>query len=108
MSPWLRWQGAPCATLHVGKHLLNYAYRSRCVHYNMHKCDEMEEYLEWVMPPRSCLQQIFEGELVPVTPLIGKLRIHIQEYVDQEDFLISPLRHYDVVLGTPWFHHKQV
>ena len=51
MAPWLRWQGAPCATLHVGKHLLNYAYRLRCVHYNMHKCDEMEEHLEWVMPP---------------------------------------------------------
>ena len=28
--------------------------------------------------------------------------------MDQEDFLISPLRHYDVVLGTPWFHHEQV
>ena len=45
-------------------------------------------------------EQIFQGEFVPVTPLIGKLRIHIQEYVDQEDFLISPLRYYDVVLGS--------
>ena len=53
-------------------------------------------------------EQIFQGESIPVTPLIGKLRVHIQEYVDQEDFLISLLRHYDAVLGTPWSHHKQV
>ena len=53
-------------------------------------------------------EQIFQRESVLVTPLIGKLRVNIQEDVDQEDFLISPLRHYDAVLGTPWFHHKQV
>ena len=52
--------------------------------------------------------QIFQGELVPVTPLIGKLRIHIQDYLDQKDFLISPLKHYDVMLGTPWFHSNKV
>ena len=50
MAPWLRWQGAPCANLHVGKHLFNYAYRFMCVYYNMHKCDEMEEHLECVIP----------------------------------------------------------
>ena len=32
-------------------------------------------------------EQIFQGESVPVTPLIGKLRVHIQEYVDQEKLL---------------------
>ena len=32
----------------------------------------------------------FKGQKVPVTPLIGKLRLHIQGYVDKEDFLISP------------------
>ena len=56
------------------------------------------------------VKQIFQGESVLVTPLIGKLWVHIQEYVDQEDFLISPLRHYDAVnnnvytymcVGTP-------
>ena len=52
--------------------------------------------------------QIFQEEPVHVTPLIRKLRIHIQEYVDRQDFLISPLKHYDAVLGTPWFHHKKV
>ncbi|MCO5606343.1 hypothetical protein L7F22_060531 [Adiantum nelumboides] len=40
-----------------------------------------------------------------VTPLIGKLRLHIQGYVDKEDFVISPLKHEDVILGAPWFDH---
>ncbi|MCO5556373.1 hypothetical protein L7F22_009921 [Adiantum nelumboides] len=38
-----------------------------------------------------------------LTPLIGKLRLHIQGYVDKEDFFISPLKHEDVILGAPWF-----
>ncbi|MCO5564160.1 hypothetical protein L7F22_017816 [Adiantum nelumboides] len=42
---------------------------------------------------------------VSVTPLIGKLRVHIQGYVDKEDFFISPLKHEDVILGAPWFNH---
>ena len=33
----------------------------------------------------------FEGQEVLVTLLIEKLRIHIQAYVDKEDFFISPL-----------------
>ena len=41
----------------------------------------------------------FKGQQVPVTPLIGKLRLHIQSYVDKEDFFISPLKHEDVILG---------
>ncbi|MCO5556676.1 hypothetical protein L7F22_010227 [Adiantum nelumboides] len=45
----------------------------------------------------------FIGQDVSVTPLIGKLRIHIQGYVDKEDFFISPLKHEDVILGAPWF-----
>ncbi|MCO5579770.1 hypothetical protein L7F22_033632 [Adiantum nelumboides] len=40
-----------------------------------------------------------------VTPLIGKLRLHIQGYVDKEDFFISPLKQEDVILGDPWFDH---
>ena len=32
----------------------------------------------------------FQGQEVSVTPLIGKLRLHIQSYVDKEDFFISP------------------
>ena len=35
--------------------------------------------------------------------MIGKLRLHIQSYVDKEDFFISPLKHKDVILGAPWF-----
>ncbi|MCO5607268.1 hypothetical protein L7F22_061461 [Adiantum nelumboides] len=45
----------------------------------------------------------FIGRDASVTPLIGKLRLHIQGYVDKEDFFISPLKHEDVILGVPWF-----
>ena len=45
----------------------------------------------------------FKGQEVPVTPSIGKLRFHVQNYVDKEDFFISPLKHEDVILGAPWF-----
>ncbi|MCO5597562.1 hypothetical protein L7F22_051640 [Adiantum nelumboides] len=45
----------------------------------------------------------FIGQDASVTPLIGKLRLHIQGYVDKEDFFIFPLKHEDVILGTPWF-----
>ncbi|MCO5572395.1 hypothetical protein L7F22_026149 [Adiantum nelumboides] len=45
----------------------------------------------------------FIGQDVSVTPLIGKLRLHIQGYEDKEDFFISPLKHEDVILGAPWF-----
>ncbi|MCO5594355.1 hypothetical protein L7F22_048385 [Adiantum nelumboides] len=38
-----------------------------------------------------------------VSPLIGKLRLQIQGYVDKEDFFISALKHEDVILGAPWF-----
>ena len=40
----------------------------------------------------------------PATPLIQKLYIHMQRYVDQGDFFISPLKNQDVLLGAPWFH----
>ncbi|MCO5569291.1 hypothetical protein L7F22_023003 [Adiantum nelumboides] len=46
----------------------------------------------------------FKGQHVSVTPLIGKLRVHVQGYVDQKEFYISPLSTEDVILGTPWFH----
>ena len=45
----------------------------------------------------------FKGKEVLVTPLIGKLQLHIQGYVDKEDFYISPLKHKDVILGALWF-----
>ena len=49
----------------------------------------------------------FVGQKVSVKPLIGKLRIHVQGYVDWEDFFISPLQHQDVLLGMPWFHRMR-
>ncbi|MCO5592040.1 hypothetical protein L7F22_046034 [Adiantum nelumboides] len=45
----------------------------------------------------------FIGQDVSVTPFIEKIRLHIQGYVDKEDFFISPLKHEDVILGAPWF-----
>ena len=42
-----------------------------------------------------------------VTPLIGKLHLHMQGYVDKEDFYISSLKHEDVLLGAPWFDRVQ-
>ena len=44
------------------------------------------------------------GHSVPVTPIIGKLRLHIQSLVDYEDFYIMPLEGSDVLLGMPWCH----
>lgn len=46
------------------------------------------------------------GHSEPVTPILGKLRIHIQSYVDTEDFHIMPLEGCDVLLGIPWCHRK--
>lgn len=43
------------------------------------------------------------GYSVLVTPIFGKLRIHIGEYIDLEDFLKS----FDVLLGMSWFHRPQ-
>ncbi|MCO5609603.1 hypothetical protein L7F22_063833 [Adiantum nelumboides] len=49
------------------------------------------------------------GHEVAVTPLIGKLRLHIQGYVGHEEFYIMPLEGGDVLLGMPWFYnHKAV
>ncbi|MCO5551719.1 hypothetical protein L7F22_005223 [Adiantum nelumboides] len=45
----------------------------------------------------------FIGQDVLVTPLIGKLRLHIQGYEDKEEIFISPLKHEDVIPGAPWF-----
>ena len=44
------------------------------------------------------------GLSVLVTSIIGKVCLHIQDYVDTEDFFIMPLDGYDVLLDMPWFH----
>ena len=56
------------------------------------------------MGPALEARGAFKGQEVPVTPLIGKLRLHVQSYVDQEEFYVSPLLGEDVILGAPWFH----
>ncbi|MCO5553269.1 hypothetical protein L7F22_006790 [Adiantum nelumboides] len=45
----------------------------------------------------------FKGQEVSITSLIGKLRLHVQSYVEKEDSFISPLKHEDVILEAPWF-----
>lgn len=44
---------------------------------------------------------------VAITPIIEKLRLQIQDYVDVEDFYIMPLERCDVLLGMPWFHRSK-
>ncbi|MCO5571091.1 hypothetical protein L7F22_024823 [Adiantum nelumboides] len=58
---------------------------------------------EFEMGDPMKVDEAFIGQDASVTPLIGKLRLHIQGYVDKEDFFISPLKHEDVILGAPWF-----
>jgi len=48
------------------------------------------------------------GMGVAVTPIIGKLRLHVQGYVGQEDFYIMPLEGCDVLLGMPWYFKNDV
>ncbi|MCO5598239.1 hypothetical protein L7F22_052331 [Adiantum nelumboides] len=47
------------------------------------------------------------GHTEVVTPIIGKLRLHIQSYVDAEEFYIMPLDGCDVLLGIPWLFRVQ-
>ncbi|MCO5597481.1 hypothetical protein L7F22_051559 [Adiantum nelumboides] len=47
------------------------------------------------------------GHTEAVTPIIGKLRLHIQSYVDAEEFYIMPLDGCDVLLGIPWLFRVQ-
>ena len=44
------------------------------------------------------------GHTESVTPILGKLRLHIQSYVDAEEFYIMPLEGCDVLLGIPWMY----
>ncbi|MCO5614684.1 hypothetical protein L7F22_068968 [Adiantum nelumboides] len=47
------------------------------------------------------------GHTEAVTPIIGKLCLHIQSYVDAEEFYIMPLEGCDVLLGIPWLFRVQ-
>ncbi|MCO5588577.1 hypothetical protein L7F22_042534 [Adiantum nelumboides] len=47
------------------------------------------------------------GHTEAVTPIIGKLRLHTQSYVDVEEFYIMPLDGCDVLLGIPWLFRVQ-
>ena len=41
------------------------------------------------------------GHEVPITPIIGKLKIQVQSYVDSEEFFIMDLEDCDALLGQP-------
>ncbi|MCO5610356.1 hypothetical protein L7F22_064592 [Adiantum nelumboides] len=47
------------------------------------------------------------GHSEAVTPILGKLRLHIQSYVDAEEFHIMPLQDCDVLLGIPWCYRLE-
>ncbi|MCO5549002.1 hypothetical protein L7F22_002468 [Adiantum nelumboides] len=47
------------------------------------------------------------GHTEALTPIIGKLRLHIESYVDAEEFYIMPLDGCDVLLGIPWMFRVQ-
>ena len=47
----------------------------------------------------------FEGGGINSTPIIGKLDLKIDNYKDQEAFLLAPIDGCDVILGMPW-HFK--
>ncbi|MCO5575657.1 hypothetical protein L7F22_029461 [Adiantum nelumboides] len=48
------------------------------------------------------------GHLEAVIPVLGKLRQHIQSYVDAEEFHIRLLQDCDVLLGIPWCYMLHV
>ncbi|MCO5564104.1 hypothetical protein L7F22_017760 [Adiantum nelumboides] len=58
------------------------------------------------MGPALEAKGAFKGQEVAVTPLIGKLRVHVQSFVEAEEFYVAPLESHDVILGVPWFHRK--
>ncbi|MCO5590704.1 hypothetical protein L7F22_044679 [Adiantum nelumboides] len=61
------------------------------------------------MGPAYTASMAAPGHEVAVTPLIGKLRLHIQGYVGHKEFYIMPLEGCDVLLGMPRFYnHKAV
>ena len=42
-----------------------------------------------------------------VTPIIRKLRIHVQEYVGVDKFYVMPLPDCDVLMGIPWHYDNK-
>ena len=57
---------------------------------------------DFEMRERIPIDGAFKGQKVNVTSLIGKLHLHMQGYVDKEDFYMSSCKHEDVILGAPW------
>ena len=49
----------------------------------------------------------FKRQQVPVTPLIGKLCIHVQDYVDQEEFYVCEFPH-SLLKMSSWEPHGSI
>ncbi|MCO5591001.1 hypothetical protein L7F22_044977 [Adiantum nelumboides] len=60
----------------------------------------------WDIPYTAEAGLACPGHTEAVTPIIGKLRLHIWSYVDAE-FYIMPLDGCDVLLGIPWMFRVQ-
>lgn len=46
---------------------------------------------------------------IPVIAIIGKLKMHTQDYMDTDDLYIMPSLGCDVLLGMPWhYDHKAI
>ena len=43
----------------------------------------------------------FKGQEVAINPLIGKLQVHVQSFVEPKEISIAPLQSHDVILGAP-------
>ncbi|MCO5550793.1 hypothetical protein L7F22_004284 [Adiantum nelumboides] len=67
----------------------------------------LEITLDRMGPPAEAVLAA-PGRDVAITPVIGKLRLHCQGYLGQEDFYIMRLEGCDVLLGIPWYHKNSV
>ena len=58
----------------------------------------LEIYIEELGPSLNA-KGAFQDQEVPVTPVIGKLHLHINNYSDSEEFFVSPLQTQE---SNPW------
>ena len=91
-------------------HIESVLQRSNLIRINLKLCKSLHKDMaakldihSIEMGPKEEAEGAFEGQQVLVTPLIGKLQVQVQDYVDSEDFYVLPLNHANVLLVAPWF-----
>ena len=47
---------------------------------------------------------VFEGQEALITLFFEKLHHFLQNYLNSQDFHVSPMTNQDVIPSTPWFH----